>query len=200
MFINTQFILASKSLSRKKLLKNNNLNFIQIKPTCNEKNYKKELLKKGKPPAQIATELSKLKARSVGKQRKNILVVGSDTTISFEGRLVEKAKTMIEAKKKIKMFSGKKHTITSAASAYYNNRLVWSNIDKTTVKLRKINNKEIDIYLKKTGNQILNCVGCYQVEKSGPNIIENIKGDFFNVMGFPLFSFLFFLKKFIVKK
>ena len=43
--------------------------------------------------------------------------------------------------------------------------------------------------------KILNSVGCYQLEKLGPNIIENIKGDFFNVMGFPLFPFLTFLKK-----
>ena len=200
MVINTPFILASKSLSRKKILKNNGLNFKQIKPTCNEEFYKRYLLIKKKSPAQIAKKLSILKAKSISGTKRNILVLGSDTTISFKGRLVEKAKNMAEAKERIEMLSGKNHTITSAASAYYNNRLVWSNIDKTTVKLRKINNKEIDIYLKKTGNQILNCVGCYQVEKSGPNIIENIKGDFFNVMVFPLFSFLIFLKKFKVKK
>ena len=200
MFINTPFILASKSKSRRKILKNNNLNFIQTKPTCNENYYKKKLIKEKKTPPKISLELSKLKAKKTSQVKKNILVVGSDTTISFGGRLIEKAKNMTEAKEKIKMLSGKNHIITSAASAYYNNRLVWFNVDKTTVKLRKITNKEIDIYLKKTGNQILNCVGCYQIEKNGPNIIEGIKGDFFNVMGFPLFSFLIFLKKFNIKK
>ena len=45
-----------------------------------------------------------------------------------------------------------------------------------------------------TGKQILNSVGCYQVELLGPTIIENIKGDFFNVMGFPLFPFLKFIQ------
>ena len=61
MVINTPFILASKSLSRKKILKNNGLNFKQIKPTCNEEFYKKYLLKKKKSPAQIAKKLSILK-------------------------------------------------------------------------------------------------------------------------------------------
>ena len=46
------------------------------------------------------------------------------------------------------------------------------------------------------GNNILNSVGCYQIEGLGPNIIQNIEGDFFNVMGFPIFNFLSFLKKF----
>ena len=63
-----------------------------------------------------------------------------------------------------------------------------------------VSSKEIDDYLIKSGKQILDCVGCYQIEKAGPNIIENIKGDFFNVMGFPLFSFLLFLIKFNIKK
>ena len=74
---------------------------------------------------------------------------------------------------------------------------VLSNI--TTIKLRNIKDKDIDNNLKKSGKQILNCVGCYQIEKNGHNIIENIKGDFFNVMGFPLFPFLLFLKKFNIK-
>ena len=200
MLINTPFILASKSLSRKNLLKNNHLSFKQVKPICDEEAYKKKLIKKNKSHTQVAIELSKLKARSVGRAKKNVLVVGSDTIISFGGGLIEKAKNMVEAKKKIKKLSGKKHTIVSAASAYYNNKLVWCGVKKTTVKLRKIKNNEIDNYLIKTGTRILNCVGCYQIEKNGPNIIENIKGDFFNVMGFPLFPFLLFLKKFKIKK
>ena len=50
------------------------------------------------------------------------------------------------------------------------------------------------------GIKILNSVGCYQIEAGGANIIEGIKGDYFNVMGFPLFPFLNFLKKINIKK
>ena len=71
-------------------------------------------------------------------------------------------------------------------------------VDETAQKVES--KKEIDIYLSYVGKNILKSAGCYQVEKDGPNIIENITGDFFNVMGFPLFPFLVFLKKFNVKK
>ena len=54
---------------------------------------------------------------------------------------------------------------------------------------------ETEAYLKKTGKNILSSVGCYQVEKLGPQIIKSINGDFFNVLGFPLFPFLTFLSK-----
>ena len=75
-------------------------------------------------------------------------------------------------------------------------REVWKSSQKTKIKIRKLAEKEIDEYLLKAGKHILSSVGCYQVELLGPNIIEEIKGDFFNVMGFPLFPFLNFLKKF----
>ena len=47
--------------------------------------------------------------------------------------------------------------------------------------------------MNKTGKQILSSVGCYQIESLGPNIIERIKGDYFNVMGLPLFNLLDYL-------
>ena len=61
--------------------------------------------------------------------------------------------------------------------------------------MKTLNQKQINTYLKKTGKNILSSVGCYQVEKLGPQIIKSIKGDFFNVLGFPLFPFLTFLSK-----
>ena len=132
--------------------------------------------------------------------KKNSLIVGSDTVISLNNKIVNKAKNLKEAKKKITKLSGKTHLIFSSAVAYYNNKLVWRVTQKTAVKIRKLKNTEIKEYLKKTDKSILGSVGCFQIEKDGPNIIENIRGDFFNVMGFPLFPFLLFLKKFNIKK
>ena len=64
---------------------------------------------------------------------------------------------------------------------------------KPMLKIRNLNNSEIKTYLKKTGKQILSSVGWYQIESLGPNIIESIKGDYFNVMGLPLFNLLDYL-------
>jgi septum formation protein len=127
-------------------------------------------------------------------------VIGSDTIIDLNNKIVEKARNIEEAKKKLSKLSGKKHNIYSSAAAYYKNKLVWKTTQKTTIKVRKLDRKEINEYLKKTDESTLLSVGCFQIEKEGPNIIENIKGDFFNVMGFPLFPFLLFLKKFNMKK
>ncbi len=80
-------------------------------------------------------------------------------------------------------------------SVCYKNKQLWSAQQQSTVTLRRLTNKQIDEYLKKTGKQVLSSVGCYQAESLGPQIIKSIKGDFFNVLGFPLFQFLSFLSK-----
>ena len=108
---------------------------------------------------------------------------------------MKKAKNLVKARENIEKLSGKQHIIISSAVAYFNYKLIWSSSVKTIVKLRKLKTLDINKYLKTCGPAILSSAGCYQIEKSGPLIIENIKGDFFNVMGFPLFSFLKFLKK-----
>ncbi len=100
---------------------------------------------------------------------------------------------MRKLKKKIKSLSGKTHLIVSGLTICLNGSKIWENYEKTYVKIRKLNNSEINTYLKKTGKQILSSVGCYQIESLGPNIIESIKGDYFNVMGLPLFNLLDYL-------
>ena len=192
MLINTQFILASSSKSRYKILKKLNLNFSTKRPACDEEKIKKNL-KKTKS-FQIAKHLAKAKAQSISQKHPKEIVVGCDTVLVFQNKIINKAKNLNEAFMKIKKLSGKKHKIISAVSVCKNNKQIWSYHQTSIVSLRQLNKNNIEDYLKKTGKQILNSVGCYQVELLGPAIIENIKGDFFNVMGFPLFPFLKFIK------
>lgn len=195
MFFNNHFILASSSASRYKILKNINLKFTKNKPPCNEKILKKKLIKKKINPKKISLELARLKSKSVSIKKNKEIVVGCDTIIYFDGVLLSKAKNLKDAKKKIARLSGKSHYVCSSVSVFYNMKEIWNSSQKSKIKIRSLSEKEIDIYLKKAGTKILSSVGCYQVELLGPNIIEEIKGDFFNVMGFPLFPFLKFLKK-----
>lgn len=196
MIFNNNFILASSSSSRYKILKNNKLIFTRIKPTCNEEELKKKLIKKKITPLKISLELARLKSKSISTIKKKDLVVGCDTVICFNGVLLNKAKNLKDAKKKIIKIAGKYHYIYSSASVFYNKKELWKSTQKSKIKIRNLTEKEIDKYLLNTQKQILNSVGCYQVESLGPNIIEEIKGDFFNIMGFPLFPFLNFLKKY----
>ena len=195
MFLDNKFILASNSSSRKMLLKNAGLSFFTEKPICDEDYIKDQLLKKNINKKKLPKLLAEAKALSVSKKNTKHLVVGSDTIILFNNKIINKAKTIREAKKKLQKLSGKKHQIISSASVCLNNKQIWSHQQTSTIHMNTLNQKQIDTYLKKTGKNILSSVGCYQVERLGPQIIKSIKGDFFNVLGFPLFPFLIFLSK-----
>ena len=195
MLLNKQFILASNSASRKMLLKNAGLNFLSKKPLCDEDYIKDHLLKKKTNPKKLPKLLAEAKALSISKKNTKHLVVGSDTIILFKNKIINKAKTIEEAKKKLEKLSGKKHQIISGVSVCFNNKQIWSYQQASTIHMNTLNQKQINTYLKKAGKSILSSVGCYQVERLGPQIIKSINGDFFNVLGFPLFPFLTFLSK-----
>ena len=195
MFLNNKFILASNSASRKTLLNNAGLTFFTEKPLCDEEYIKDQLLKKNINKKRLPKLLAQAKALSVSKKNTKNLVVGSDTIILFNNRIINKARTIEEAKKKLQKLSGNKHQIISSVSVCLNNKQIWSYQQTSTIQMSKLNKKQIDTYLKKTGKNILSSVGCYQAEKLGPQIIKSIKGDFFNVLGFPLFPFLTFLSR-----
>jgi len=192
---NKQFVLASNSASRKRLLKNAGLTFFTEKPLCDEEYIKKQLLKKTTNRKKLPKLLAKAKALSVSKKNTEYLVVGSDTIIFLDNKILNKAKTIEEAKKKLQKLSGKKHRIISGVSVCFNNKQIWSYQQTSTIHMNTLSQNQINSYLNKTGKDILSSVGCYQAEKLGPQIIRSIKGDFFNVLGFPLFPFLSFLTK-----
>tara|TARA_A100001011_G_scaffold99627_1_gene105029 strand:- start:21830 stop:22429 length:600 start_codon:yes stop_codon:yes gene_type:complete len=192
MITNSNYILASSSKSRFSILKNAGISFKQVKPLCNEEKIKKKLFKEKFSPSKIAKTLSYEKAKSISKTKKYYTknVIGCDTIIYLNKEIFNKANSLLEAKRKLKVLSGRKHKIITGLTICKEGKKVWQCSATTEVKIRNLKTKEIDGYLKKTGKQIINSVGCYQIEALGPSIIEKINGDFFNVMGLPLFKLL----------
>tara|TARA_B100000575_G_scaffold293658_1_gene305790 strand:+ start:1536 stop:2177 length:642 start_codon:yes stop_codon:yes gene_type:complete len=193
--IHKSYILASSSKSRFKILQNAGIRFKQVKPLCNEDEIKKNILSKS--PIVFVKKLSFEKAKSVSMSKKyfNKLTIGCDTIVYFDKKIFDKASNIKEAKYKIMKLSGKKHKIVSGLTVCYKGKKIWQCSETTEITIRNLTKKQIDNYLKDAGSQILQSVGCYQIEGIGPQIIENIKGDFFNVMGLPLFKLLKYLEK-----
>ena len=102
MLLNKQFILASNSSSRKMLLKNAGLNFFTEKPLCDEDHIKNQLLEKNINRKKLPKLLAEAKSLSVSEKNLRHLVVGSDTIILLNNKIINKAKTIEQAKKKIK--------------------------------------------------------------------------------------------------
>ena len=79
--------------------------------------------------------------------------------IIFQNKIINKAKNLDEAKIKLKKLSGKKHKITSCVSVCYKNKQIWSKQQTSTITMKKLNDKQIDIYLEHSSKEILSSVG-----------------------------------------
>ena len=108
MIFGKKLILASNSSSRYKILKNAGLSINKTKPLCNEEAIKKKLLDKKINIKNIPKYLAKEKALSISENKPNSFVIGSDTIIIFQNQIINKAKNIKEAKKKIKKTIWKK--------------------------------------------------------------------------------------------
>ena len=189
-----KILLASTSQARKKILRNAGVNFYSKTPKVDEKKLKKIFKNKKFKTIKITKELARQKCQSI-KNNSGVIVVGCDTMIDINGVYFDKAKNLRSAKKILKKLSGKKHLIYTSLYVSKNNMKIWTHTEKTTIFIRKLREEEINYYLKKNGKKILASAGCYQAEKMGPYIFSKIKGDFYNVMGFPIIQFLNFLQK-----
>ena len=93
---NFQIVLASSSASRKKIFKNIGFNFITRKPKVDEEKHQRTFKKKKYNIKKITKTLAELKCKSI-KKRKSELVIGCDTLIKINNKIIHKAKNIKEA-------------------------------------------------------------------------------------------------------
>jgi septum formation protein len=174
-----QIILASTSPRRKELLKQIGINF-KIIPS----NYKEDINLK-LSNTNLAKVLALGKAKDVSGKLKEGIVIGSDTFIVFKNKRIGKPKNKKEAKKILKMISGKKIKIYSGVAIIdikKNNKI--TDCEITEIKMKKLTPGEIDSYIK-TGEP-LDKAGAFGIQGMGAVFIEKINGCYSNIVGLPL--------------
>src|SRR4030042_3393861 len=106
-------ILASASPRREELLKKIGLKF-KVEPSNYEEDMSHEL-----EPHELAKSLSWEKAKLVAKKHKNVLVIAADTFIVFEGEILGKPRTEIEAREMLERINGKPHSVITGFTIIY---------------------------------------------------------------------------------
>ncbi len=193
----TQIILASKSPRRKSLLKQIGLNFIVFPSSV------KETLNPRLKPRGQAENLSELKADAVYEvyKRKNIgdfIIIAADTIIAVGDEVLGKPKNIIDAKIMLKKLSGRKHQVITAFTVIdskSNKKITKSEI--TNVYFRKIRDREINSYAR--SEKLSDKAGAYAIQGKASVFVEKIEGDYFNIVGLPLFALAKELHKFGLK-
>ncbi len=188
-------ILASGSKIRQKLLNEAGVEYKAITPMVDEENAKISLRAEGLSPSLQAHELAKLKAIKISQKYPQSFVIGCDQMLSLNNKAFDKAANMLEAKERLRIFSAKTHFLCNALVIYQNSNLVFRYDCSPKLKMRPISDEFIDFYLEQCGEEVLNSVGCYQLEGLGSQLFEKIEGDYFSILGLPLLELMSFLRE-----
>ncbi len=181
-----KIILASKSGVRKKILQENDIEFDVEHSQVDEDMAKESLLNEGADPLLISKNLAELKAIKVSKSNADQLILGADSVISLNDKLINKPNTREEALEIIAKLNGKVHYLISSVCFVKNGSMVWNYSDKSELKMKQMDEKQIKSYLDKIPTATLLAYGVYQIEANGKELFEYIKGDENSIMGLPI--------------
>jgi septum formation protein len=186
-------ILASTSATRRSLLENAGVSFMSLSPNCDEEIEKQSF--KGDKTKDLALHLAKTKALSLSNQQADALVMGADQTLIFEGEIYSKAGSISGARQILRRLRGKTHVLQSALAIAQGTDIIWSEVKEARLTMRNLSDSFIDDYLAREGSQLLSSVGCYQIEKRGLQLFDDINGDHATILGLPLLGLLRFLRE-----
>ncbi len=181
-------ILASGSPRRKELLSILNYPFEVIpsdyEETINENNKLEEEIKK----------LSFGKAKTVFDLHPNDLVIGADTIVTINNKVLGKPKTPEKAFEMLKELSGKKHTVITGVTIINKEKHDTFAV-LSDVYFNKLSDDEINEYIKT--NEPLDKAGGYAIQGEASKFIKKIDGDYYAIMGLPVSELYIRLKQFI---
>ncbi len=187
---NKKVVLASESPRRKEIFKNVGINALQMPSNIDEPNIDIR-------PHLLVKHHAENKAKAVASHLDDkCVIIGSDTLVFFEDKVLGKPKNKYEAYSHLRMLSGKKHSVYTGVAIIYKKQLV-SFYEKTIVEFDDLSDKVIDQYIE-TGD-CFDKAGGYGIQGISSQFIKKINGCYFNVMGFPINKFARELKKLLIE-
>ena len=191
--VGERLVLASKSAARRAMLEGAGVTF-----SVHVADVDEDAVKAVHDPADaagLAVELARVKALAVSRHDPDAWVLGADQTLAFDGGLISKARSLDEARARLSAMRGKPHALHSGAALAHNGQIVWSGVDTALMQVRAFSDAFLDAYLDREGESLLSSVGSYKLEGMGSQLFDRIDGDYFTVLGLPLWPVLTELRR-----
>ena len=136
-------------------------------------------------PENYALELAAAKARA-GIAPENALVLGCDTIVIHDGELLEKPVDEIQAAEYLRRLSDDWHTVITAIALEDRGKgRIESAFEATDVRFGPLSDEEIRAYVG--SGEPMDKAGGYGIQEKGALLVRELRGDYFNVVGLPLF-------------
>ena len=173
----TDIILASASPRRSWLMTLAGFRFDVICADIDEIVPEKAL------PQEVVMSLALQKAQAVAKDHRKSAVVGSDTVVALDGKILGKPRSEKEAAEMLRSLSGRIHKVFTGVAIVCGEK-VTSFFEETEVEFYPLTDQEILDYVA-TGEP-MDKAGAYGIQGRGAVLVKRINGDYFNVMGLPI--------------
>lgn len=171
-----KLILASSSLRRKELFNLLGIDYEAIASNADENIAPC-------PPEEMVQLLAQRKAMDVFNAHKDCCVVGSDTIVLIDGKIIGKPEDEADAYRILSLLSGRKHTVYTGVCILYDEEEVRFH-DTTHVTFAQLEDEEIYAYIK-TGEP-MDKAGAYGIQGPGALLVERVEGCYFTVIGMPV--------------
>lgn len=180
-----QIVLASSSPRRKELLELHHIDFIV--------DYQEieEVLDMSLTLPLRLEKLAYQKALPISLKYPQDVIIGSDTMVCLDEKMLGKAKNYQEAFDMLRFLSGKIQTVYSAVAIIDQNQVTTFH-DATKVKFKDLTDEEIKQYLSL--NEWQGKAGAYAIQGEGKRLVETIDGDLETVIGLPVNKLIKYLK------
>ena len=179
--VNDQLILASGSPRRRDMLRKVGLEFDVIPSPAEELHDEHMLLD------QLCEENARLKALAVAQNYPEATVIGADTLVYIDQKPLGKPRSKEEAEATLMRLSGRTHQVCTGVCIARAGK-VDSFHSITEVVFKKLSEETIKDYMSKV--DVMDKAGSYAVQEHGEMIIEQVRGDYDNVVGLPVAQLL----------
>jgi septum formation protein len=145
-----------------------------------------ETLNDAEPPKEYVRRLSFAKASAVAAKLERGLVLGADTTVVVNNQILGQPVDDDDARRMLRLLSGRWHEVlTSVALVRAGEKAnPVEGTETTRVRFAELSEEEIDWYVS-TGEP-RDKAGAYGIQEKAALFVEEIQGDYFNVMGLPI--------------
>lgn len=173
-----KLILASASPRRRDILDAAKIPYT-VRPSSADESYDADMA-----AVDVPALLARRKAEAVAREAEaDAIVIGADTVVLLDNKLLGKPKDAGEAKAMLRSLSGRTHQVVSGIAVVAGGTCLTDTVI-THVEMRAISDAEIEAYVRR--DQPLDKAGAYGIQEAAGLFVTGIRGDYYNVVGLPL--------------
>ena len=182
-----EFVLASSSQTRIKLMNKFAKDFIAVNHSVNEAEFKELNL----PPEECVQTIAHAKAQSVQHIYPKLKIIGCDQILICRNKLFSKPNTEKEAIKNLMELQNNVHTLFTSLVIIQNQEIYYEITKVAKLFFKSTSKSKIEKYVKQNKSIVFSSVGSYKIEENDKfKLVEILSGDKETIIGFPFNEFL----------